>query len=189
MGPPWRRRWALVAVLLLGLHQRPFSVLEAKDGRKIAVVGANGCGKSTLLSYLSGREKPKEGRIRLQPDAHITMVEHLGAAAVFSCWEWRSRRSTEADRVLDTIYEKANTATARLAHDFRVAEALGGEALMKAMEKMEEMPEAWTWDEHVGNVAEERTEIKGGVTVTVKPKTSENPRQRLLQCKVTASKT
>lgn len=36
------------------------------QGSKIAVVGANGCGKSTLLSYLSGREKPKEGEIRLQ---------------------------------------------------------------------------------------------------------------------------
>jgi hypothetical protein len=44
--------------------------------------------------------------------------------------------------VLDTIYEKANTATAQVAHDFRVASALGGEALIKAMEKMEEMPEA-----------------------------------------------
>ena len=36
------------------------------QGSKIAVVGANGCGKSTLLSYLSGREQPKEGEIRLQ---------------------------------------------------------------------------------------------------------------------------
>lgn len=33
MVPPWRRRCALLVVLLLGLHQRPFSVLEAKDVR------------------------------------------------------------------------------------------------------------------------------------------------------------
>jgi ABC-type sulfate/molybdate transport systems ATPase subunit len=48
------------------------------QGRKLAVVGANGCGKSTLLSYFSGREQPKEGQIRLQPDVHITVVERLG---------------------------------------------------------------------------------------------------------------
>ena len=44
--------------------------------------------------------------------------------------------------VLDTIYQYADTPTARTAHDFRVASALGGDALIKALEKMEEMPEA-----------------------------------------------
>lgn len=56
--------------------------------------------------------------------------------------------------VLDTIYQYADTPTARTAHDFRVASALGGDALIKALEKMEEMPEAenranpsdgWRW--------------------------------------------
>ncbi|CAL1154260.1 unnamed protein product [Cladocopium goreaui] len=116
--------------------------LSIAKGRKLAVVGANGCGKSTLLSYFSGREQPKEGQIRLQPDVRITVVE-------------QSPKFDSKKTVLDTIYEKANTATAQVAHDFRVASALGGEALIKAMEKMEEMPEAWTWDEHVGRVAEE----------------------------------
>lgn len=39
--------------------------------------------------------------------------------------------------VLDTIYQYADTPTARTAHDFRVASALGGDALIKALEKME----------------------------------------------------
>ena len=55
--------------------------------------------------------------------------------------------------VLDTIYQYADTPTARTAHDFRVASALGGDALIKALEKMEEMPEAgkpmWSWMEVV----------------------------------------
>lgn len=148
----WTRSQRLFSALLevkevRGTHDELRTLFKIDDlsiakGRKLAVVGANGCGKSTLLSYFSGREQPKEGQIRLQPDVHITVVE-------------QSPKFDGKKTVLDTIYEKANTATAQVAHDFRVASALGGEALIKAMEKMEEMPEAWTWDEHVGRVAEE----------------------------------
>ena len=37
---------------------------DIRQGRKVAVVGANGCGKSTLLSYLSGQATPREGSVR-----------------------------------------------------------------------------------------------------------------------------
>ena len=70
------------------------------------------------------------------PNKHPQLPQHRGKFT-------SSNVSTRGlPQVLDTIYEKANTATAQVAHDFRVASALGGEALIKAMEKMEEMPEA-----------------------------------------------
>lgn len=58
---PW-----LLSTEILNLESRKTTRRTRAQGSKIAVVGANGCGKSTLLSYLSGREKPKEGEIRLQ---------------------------------------------------------------------------------------------------------------------------
>ena len=58
---PW-----LLSTEILNLESRKTTRRTCAQGSKIAVVGANGCGKSTLLSYLSGREKPKEGEIRLQ---------------------------------------------------------------------------------------------------------------------------
>ncbi|CAK8998242.1 Uncharacterized ABC transporter ATP-binding protein YfmR [Durusdinium trenchii] len=126
--------------------------LKIEKGRKVAVVGANGCGKSTLLSYLSGQATPREGSVRLKPRAHITIVEHLGCLGLGD----RQNPTFDAKKtVLDTIYEKSNSPVARAAHDFRAACALGGEALSKAMDQMDAMPEAWTWDEQVAEVAEE----------------------------------
>eukprot|EP00434_Breviolum_minutum_P012904 symbB.v1.2.011372.t1/scaffold763.1/size179103/7 len=63
--------WNFYDAFCSGTHDELRTLFKIEDlsipkGSKIAVVGANGCGKSTLLSYLSGREKPKEGEIRLQ---------------------------------------------------------------------------------------------------------------------------
>lgn len=73
--------------------------------------------------------------------------------------------------VLDTIYQYADTPTARTAHDFRVASALGGDALIKALEKMEEMPEAqkreswWSWMEVVLKDWNGRKKLNGFVDI------------------------
>lgn len=63
---PWLFRRILQAPKFSTWKARKTTRRTCAQGSKIAVVGANGCGKSTLLSYLSGREKPKEGEIRLQ---------------------------------------------------------------------------------------------------------------------------
>jgi len=117
--------------------------LKIDQGRKVAVVGANGCGKSTLLSVLAGKNSPKEGEVVLRSGAHVTVVE-------------QSPKFDSKKTVQDTIFEKANSPQAQAARDFRVATALGDEEkLAKALEKMDAMPEAWTWDEQVTRVAEE----------------------------------
>lgn len=65
-------------------------------------------------------------------------------------------------QVLDTIYEHCRTATARAAHAFRAAQRLGGAPLAAALERMEELPEAWAFEETVEKVAEELTGGEGG---------------------------
>lgn len=73
--------------------------------------------------------------------------------------------------VLDTIYQYADTPTARTAHDSRVASALGGDALIKALEKMEEMPEAeqresrWSWMEVILKEWNGRKKLNGFVDI------------------------
>ena len=73
--------------------------------------------------------------------------------------------------VLDTIYQYADTPTARTAHDFRVASALGGDSLIKALEKMEEMPEAekresrWSWMEVILKEWNGRKKLNGFVDI------------------------
>ncbi|CAJ1370698.1 unnamed protein product [Effrenium voratum] len=132
---------------ILGTHDElrtlfRIPALSIGKGEKVAVVGANGCGKSTLLSYLAGQAKPKQGELRLQPGAHITMVE-------------QNPRFLAEKTVLDTIYEKASSPSARAAYNFRMATSLGDEEIAKALDQMEELPEAWAWDQRVARVAKE----------------------------------
>ncbi|MDQ3101851.1 MAG: ABC-F family ATP-binding cassette domain-containing protein [Bacteroidota bacterium] len=107
-----------------------------EKGQKTAIVARNGTGKSTLLKCIAGLEKPDEGIITFNKGIRTGYLD-------------QSVSMTATHSLVDEMLDRDDPVTLAVrAYEHAVAQGLGGEALQKAIDRMEEL-QAWDHESRV----------------------------------------
>lgn len=107
-----------------------------EKGQKTAIVARNGTGKSTLLKCIAGLEKPDEGIITFNKGIRTGYLD-------------QSVSMNATHSLVDEMLDRNDPVTLAVrAYEHAVAQGLGGEALQKAIDTMEEL-QAWDHESRV----------------------------------------
>ncbi len=107
-----------------------------EKGQKTAIVARNGTGKSTLLKCIAGIEKPDEGNITFNKGIRTGYLD-------------QNVSMTASHSLVDEMLDRNDPVTLAVrAYEHAVAQGLGGEALQKAIDRMEEL-HAWDHESRV----------------------------------------
>jgi ABC transport system ATP-binding/permease protein len=107
-----------------------------EKGQKTAIVARNGSGKSTLLKCIAGLEKPDEGIITFNKGIRTGYLDQNAAM-------------TATHSLVDEMLDRDDPVTnAVRAYEHAVARNLSGDALQKAIDRMEEL-QAWDHESRV----------------------------------------
>ena len=109
-----------------------------EEGDKIALVARNGSGKSTLLKILSGKEVTDEGKIWINKDVDVVLLEQ---EPIF----------IENRSILDNIFFNEHPVITAIKEYERIIEEGDSEKLNAAIIKMDEL-DAWDFDARVKQV-------------------------------------
>lgn len=109
-----------------------------EEGDKIALVAKNGTGKSTLLKILSGKEKQDEGKLWVNKDVDIVLLEQEPAFE-------------ESKSIIDNIFFHSHPVLNVIKEYEAISEEGHAEKLSAAIIKMDELG-AWDFDAKVKQV-------------------------------------
>jgi ATP-binding cassette subfamily F protein uup len=101
-----------------------------EKGQKTAIVARNGSGKSTLLKCIAGLEPPDAGSVTFNKGIRVGYLDqHV--------------RMTSGRSVIDEMLDRDDPISAAIRHyEHAVAQGVGGPALQRAIDRMEEL-HAW----------------------------------------------
>ncbi len=107
-----------------------------EKGQKTAIVARNGTGKSTLLKCIAGVEKPDEGIITFNKGIRVGYLD-------------QNVRMTAAHSLVDEMLDRDDPVTMAIrAYEHAMARGITGDALQKAIDRMEEL-QAWDHEARV----------------------------------------
>ena len=107
-----------------------------EKGQKTAIVARNGSGKSTLLKCIAGRETPDEGRIVFNKGIRTGYLD-------------QSVQMTADHSLVDEMLDRNDPVTLAVReYEHAVAQGKGGEALQRAIDRMEQL-QAWDHEARV----------------------------------------
>ena len=107
-----------------------------EKGQKTAIVARNGTGKSTLLKCIAGVEKPDEGIITFNKGIRVGYLD-------------QNVQMTASHSLVDEMLDRNDPITAAIrAYEHAVARGITGDALQKAIDRMEEL-HAWDHEARV----------------------------------------
>ena len=107
-----------------------------EKGQKTAIVARNGSGKSTLLKCIAGRETPDQGRIVFNKGIRTGYLD-------------QSVQMTADHSLVDEMLDRNDPVTLAVReYEHAVAQGKGGEALQRAIDRMEQL-QAWDHEARV----------------------------------------
>lgn len=106
-----------------------------EEGDKIAIIARNGSGKSTLLKILSGKESADTGKVWINKEVTVVMLEQEPAF-------------DEEKSILDNILRHNHPVIDAIRHYELVCEEEDVHAIAGAISKMDEL-DAWNFDSRV----------------------------------------
>ena len=107
-----------------------------EKGQKTAIVARNGTGKSTLLKCIAGVEKPDEGIITFNKGIRVGYLD-------------QNVQMTASHSLVDEMLDRDDPITAAIrAYEHAMARGITGDALQKAIDRMEEL-HAWDHEARV----------------------------------------
>ena len=107
-----------------------------EKGQKTAIVARNGTGKSTLLKCIAGVEKPDEGIITFNKGIRVGYLD-------------QNVKMTASHSLVDEMLDRDDPITTAIrAYEHAIARGVTGDALQKAIDRMEEL-HAWDHEARV----------------------------------------